>query len=163
MSFSNVFKQKCFLKWAGGSSLFWTELQILGEAWKTSFARDNEKARKSCEYGPENGKQKFNQTRRRSNNTRINISRYLPYINRDVKLSVLSLPDALFLSVSSKWFANLRKFVIDKRLINSVKYHYLSLRLVWSLFKKFENKCKNKHKVQISRFKRVRLTLLPIR
>ena len=25
-------KQKRFLKWAGGSSLFWTELQILGEA-----------------------------------------------------------------------------------------------------------------------------------
>lgn len=25
---------------------------------KTSFARDNEKARKSCEHGPENGKQK---------------------------------------------------------------------------------------------------------
>ena len=43
MSFYNVFKtivtfwrvknkQKHFLKWAGGSSLFWTELQILGEA-----------------------------------------------------------------------------------------------------------------------------------
>ena len=30
-----------------------------------------------------------------------------------------------------------------------MKYHYLSLRLVWSLFKKFENNCKNKHKVQI--------------
>ena len=43
MSFYNVFKtivtfwrvknkQKSFLKWAGGSSLFWTELQILEEA-----------------------------------------------------------------------------------------------------------------------------------
>ena len=62
------------------------------------------------------------------------ISRYLPYINRDVKLSVPS--DTSFLSVSSKWFGNLRKLFIDKRLINSLKYHYLSLRLVWSLFKK---------------------------
>ena len=141
MSFSIVFKQKRFSKWAEGSSLFWTELQILGEARKTSFARDNEKARKSCEYGPENGKQKFNQTRRKSNDTGINISRYLPYI------LIAMLPfqcfrlDTSFLSVSSKWFGNLRKFFIDKRLINSVKYHYLSLRLVWSLFKKFENKC----------------------
>ena len=60
-------KQRRFLKWAGGSSLFWTELQILGGE-KTSFARDNEKARKSCEHGPENGKQKFNPTRRKSDN-----------------------------------------------------------------------------------------------
>ena len=42
-----------------------------------------------------------------------------------------------------------KKVLIVKRLVNSVNYHYLSLRLVWSLFKKFENKCKNKHKVQI--------------
>ena len=42
-----------------------------------------------------------------------------------------------------------KKIVIDKRVENSVKYHSLSLRLVWSLFKKFENKCKNKHKLQI--------------
>ena len=42
-----------------------------------------------------------------------------------------------------------KPIVIDKRVVNSVKYHYLSLRLVWSLFKKFENKCKNKHKLQI--------------
>ena len=42
-----------------------------------------------------------------------------------------------------------KPIVIDKRAVNSVKYHYLSLRLVWSLFKKFENKCKNKHKLQI--------------
>ena len=48
--------------------------------------------------------------------------------------------DTSYLSVSSKWFGNLRKDVIDKRRVNSVKYHYLSLRLVWSLFKKFENK-----------------------
>ena len=37
--------------------------------------------------------------------------------------------------------ANLKKVVIDKRLVNSVKYHCLHVR-------KFENKCKNKHKVQ---------------
>ena len=42
-----------------------------------------------------------------------------------------------------------KKIVIDKRVVNSVKYHYLSLRLAWSLFKKFENKCKNKYKLQI--------------
>ena len=53
---------------------------------KTYFARDNEKTRKSCEYGPENGKQKFNQTRRRSNNRHVFTLRYIPYINRDVKL-----------------------------------------------------------------------------
>ena len=53
-------------------------------------------------------------------------------------------------SFSSKWFGNLKKDIIYKRLVNSVKYHYLSLRLVCSLFtcKKFENKCKNKHKIQ---------------
>ena len=57
----------------------------------------------------------------------------------------------LFSSVSSKWFGNLQKDIIDKRLVNSVKYHYLSLRLVCSLFtcKRFENKFKNKHKMQI--------------
>ena len=49
-------KQERFLKWAGGSSLFWTEVQILEEAYKTSFARDYEKVRKSCEHGPQNGK-----------------------------------------------------------------------------------------------------------
>ena len=54
-------------------------------------------------------------------------------------------------SFSSKWFGNLKKDIIDKRLVNSVKYHYLSLRLVCSLFtcKRFENKFKNKHKMQI--------------
>ena len=29
---------------------------------------------------------------------------------------------------------NLKKDVIDNRLVNSVKYLYLSLQLVWSLF-----------------------------
>ena len=52
-------------------------------------------------------------------------------------------------SFSSKWFGNFKKSFIDKRLVNPVKYHYLSLRLLRSLFEKFENKCKNKHEVQI--------------
>ena len=45
---------------------------------------------------------------------------------------------------------NLKKDFIDKRPVNSVKYLSLSLRLVWACLhvKKFENKCKNKHKVQ---------------
>ena len=30
-----------------------------------------------------------------------------------------------------------------------LKYHYISLRLVWSLIKKFKKRCRNKHKVQI--------------
>ena len=34
----------------------------------TSFARKHEKTRKSCEHSPENGKPKFNQTKRRSDN-----------------------------------------------------------------------------------------------
>ena len=54
-------------------------------------------------------------------------------------------------SFPSKWFGNLKKDVLDKQLVNSVKY--LSLRLVWGLFKKFENKCKNKHKLQIKLLK----------
>ena len=58
--------------------------------------------------------------------------------------------DVKLFSFSSKWFGNLKKDVLDQRLVNSVKWAlYLSWRLVWSLFKKFENKCKNKHKVQI--------------
>ena len=58
-------------------------------------------------------------------------------------------------SFSNKWFGNLKKDVIDKRRINSVKYHYLSLRLMWNLFtcEKFENKCKNKHEVQVKLWK----------
>ena len=52
-------------------------------------------------------------------------------------------------SFSSKWFGNFLKSFIDKRLVNPVKYHYLSLRLLRSLFKKFENKCKNEHQVKI--------------
>ena len=34
------------------------------------FHRDSEKARKSCKHGPENGKRKFNQTKRGSDNGR---------------------------------------------------------------------------------------------
>ena len=33
-----------------------------------------------------------------------------------------------FFSFSSKWFGNLKKDVVDKQLVNSVKYYYLSLR-----------------------------------
>ena len=60
----------------------------------------NEKTRKSCEHGPENGKPKFNQTKRKSDkggSARVNChiiipsKTTLPYINRDFKLSVLSL------------------------------------------------------------------------
>ena len=54
-----------------------------------------------------------------------------------------------------------KPIVIDKRAVNSVKYHYLSLRLVWSLFKKFENKCKNKHKLQIKLSKVQKCFLFP--
>ena len=49
----------------------------------------------------------------------------------------------------TKRFGNFKKDFIDKRLVNLVKYHYLSLRLLRSLFMKFENKCKNNHEVQI--------------
>ena len=84
------------------SQRFFLVLNWTTNSWrgiKTSFARDNEKARNSGEYGPENGKQKFNQTRRRSHNTRIYISRYLPYLNRDVKLSVLSIGNFISFSL----------------------------------------------------------------
>ena len=55
----------------------------------------------------------------------------------------------IFLLEQMIW--KLNTISIDKRLVNSVKYHYSSLRLLWSLFtcKSFENKRKNKHKVQI--------------
>ena len=67
---------------------------------KTYFARDNEKARKCREYGPENGKQKFNQTTRRSNNRHVFTFQgtYLRF-NRDVTLSVLSLGHFLSFSL----------------------------------------------------------------
>ena len=72
---------------------------------KTSFAHDNEKARKSCEHSPENVKQKFNRTRTRSDNgrsARVDCHIYRirnDTFNRDVKFSVLSLADTSFLSI----------------------------------------------------------------
>ena len=136
-------KQKRFSKWARGSSLFWNELQILGEAWKAYFALDNEKARKSCEHGPENGKQKFNQTRRRSDNGRsarvdchIYRKRNKYRQSRCYTFSAFAWTLHFFqfchqrgkkcklFSFSSKRFGNLKKDVKDKRLVNSVKYHY---------------------------------------
>jgi len=73
-------------------------------------------------------------------------------MNRDVQLSVLSLEHFISFSFATEevkgvnYFSSrvndLKKDIIDKRLVNSVKYHYLSLRLVCSLFtcKRFENK-----------------------
>ena len=43
-------------------------LGLIPPQFETSFVRHNEKTRKSCEHGPENGKPKFNQTKRRSDN-----------------------------------------------------------------------------------------------
>ena len=71
----------------------------------------NEKRRKSCEHGPENGKPKFNQTKRRSDkggSARVNChiiipsKTTLPYINRDFKLSVLSLGHFIFFSFAAE-------------------------------------------------------------
>ena len=44
--------------------------KFLEKPEEASFARDIEKAKKSCEHFPESGKQKFSQTRRRSDNGR---------------------------------------------------------------------------------------------
>ena len=58
-------------------SVFYSEPEVLpcfelnyrfSKRHKTSFTRDNQKTRKSCEHGPENGNPKFNQTKRRSDN-----------------------------------------------------------------------------------------------
>ena len=53
------------------------------------------KARKSCEHGPGNGKRKFNQTRRRSDNERsarvIYTEEEINTFNHYIKLSLLSL------------------------------------------------------------------------
>ena len=43
-------------------------LGLIPPQFETSFVRHNGKTRKSCEHGPENGKPKFNQTKRRSDN-----------------------------------------------------------------------------------------------
>ena len=53
-------------------------------------------------------------------------------------------------SFSSKWFGNLKKDVKDKRLINSVKYHYYLQDSVKLVKKKLEKKCQNNHKVKIN-------------
>ena len=74
----------------------------------TIYHRDNEKARKSSEHGPENGKRKFNQTRRRSDNgrsARVDCHKYrkeINTVNRDVTLSVLSLGHFISFSFATK-------------------------------------------------------------
>ena len=70
----------------------------------TIYHRDNEKARKSSEHGPENGKRKFNQTRRRSDNgrsARVDCHIYRKR-NHDVTLSVLSLGHFISFSFAAK-------------------------------------------------------------
>ena len=70
----------------------------------TIYHRDNEKARKSSEHGPENGKRKFNQTRRRSDNGRsakVDCHIYRKR-NHDVTLSVLSLGHFISFSFAAK-------------------------------------------------------------
>ena len=70
----------------------------------TIYHRDNDKARKSSEHGPENGKRKFNQTRRRSDNGRsakVDCHIYRKR-NHDVTLSVLSLGHFISFSFAAK-------------------------------------------------------------
>ena len=70
----------------------------------TIYHRDNEKARKSSEHGPENGKRKFNQTRRRSDNGRSAMVDCHIYRkrNHDVTPSVLSLGHFISFSFAAK-------------------------------------------------------------
>ena len=70
----------------------------------TIYHRDNDKARKSSEHGPENGKRKFNQTRRRSDNGRSAKVDYHIYRkrNHDVTFSVLSLGHFISFSFAAK-------------------------------------------------------------
>ena len=70
----------------------------------TIYHRDNDKARKSSEHGPENGKRKFNQTRRRSDNGRSAKVDYHIYRKRnyDVTFSVLSLGHFISFSFAAK-------------------------------------------------------------
>ena len=70
----------------------------------TIYHRDNDKVRKSSEHGPENGKRKFNQTRRRSDNGRsakVDCHIYRKR-NHDVTLSVLSLGHFISFSFAAK-------------------------------------------------------------
>ena len=106
------------------------------------YHRDNDKARKSSEHGPENGKRKFNQTRWRSDNgrsARISCHIYRK-INKYRQSPCYTFSAFAFFhffqfrhqrgkrcklfSFSSKGFGNLKKDVKEKRLVNSVKYHY---------------------------------------
>ena len=81
-------------------------------------------------------------------NKRIYILKYLPCINIDVKLSVLLLGHFISFNFATKEVKGVnyfpsrgndleicKKVLTVKWLVNSVKQHYLSLRLVWSLFK----------------------------
>ena len=65
---------------------------------------------------------------------------------------MLAVRTILF-SIVTFWGAKTNKTVFQSELevvpCFELKYHYISLRLVWSLIKKFENRCRNKHKVQI--------------
>ena len=100
-------------------------------------------ARKSSEHGPENGKRKFNQTRRRSDNgrsARVDCHIYrkeINTVNRDVALSVLSLGHFISFSFATKevkgatYFPSRakdleiwKKMLKEKRLVNLGKYHY---------------------------------------
>ena len=106
------FEQKHFSKWARGSFLFWNELQILRKTWKTSSARNNEKARKSCNHGPENDKQKFNWTRRRSENQRSPKVKCHVYIEEiqmcTTDLASYSLTQWQFWQLTLKWLPGAR-------------------------------------------------------
>ena len=109
----------------------------------TIYHRDNEKARKSSEHGPENGKRKFNQTRRRSDNGRsarvdchIYRKRNKYRQSRCYTFSAFAWTLHFFqfchqrgkrcnlFSFSSKEFGNLKKDVKEKGLVNSVKYYH---------------------------------------
>ena len=119
--------------------------------WTTNSWRGI-KARKSCENGPENGKQKFNQTRREATTEQVpgSIVIYteekINTFKRDVKLSMLLLEHFISFSFATKkvkginYFPsrandleNLNNYVTDRRLVNSVKYIYYpwySMKLV---------------------------------
>ena len=109
----------------------------------TIYHRDNEKARKSSEHGPENSKRKFNQTRRRSDNGRsarvdchIYRKRNKCRQSRCYTFSAFAWTLHFFqfchqrgkrcnlFSFSSKEFGNLKKDVKEKGLVNSVKYYH---------------------------------------
>ena len=109
----------------------------------TIYHRDNEKARKSSEHGPENSKRKFNQTRRISDNGRsarvdchIYRKRNKYRQSRCYTFSAFAWTLHFFqfchqrgkrcnlFSFSSKEFGNLKKDVKEKGLVNSVKYYH---------------------------------------